>query len=388
MDASTAIKVLLIGFVLLLVYAYAGYSRLLAAAARMRKMPPRDTAYRPMVTIFVPAYNEERVIEAKIRNCLAQDYPPELIEILVCSDASTDRTEAIVREFGESRVRLLAYSERSGKTGLINKSVPGAGGEIVVLTDANTRFAPDAVSKLVSMYSSERIGAVAGQVKLHVPDTGWGVDREVTYREFEAGLKYHEGLFGTTVGAFGGLYSIRKALFKPLPANAYSNDDFLIPMRILADGRHVVFDKEAVSSEETGKDVAEEFRRRVRIGAGNFQSFFLLPKMLNPLRGMAFVCYFSHKVLRWFSPLMLLSIFVLNLMLVGTLVFDVMLGGQVLAYVLAGMGGLFSRRRRRIPVLTSLYHFVSINAAIVGGFFVYLKGIKSAAWTSTERGNG
>ena len=130
-------------------------------------------------------------------------------------------------------------------------------------------------------------------------------------------LKHIEGLFGSTIGAFGGFYSIRKKLFIPLPPNAYSNDDLIIPMKILTNNFKVLFDKEAISVEDTGKSVSEEFKRRVRIGAGNFQSFFMLHAMLNPFLGRKFFFYISHKVLRWYSPFFLVVILLTNILLFG-----------------------------------------------------------------------
>lgn len=370
----------------LLLYAYCGYSFLLVFVVKLLKRRHlRDYDFRPPVTIVVPAYNEEKVIRKKIENCLALDYPDDKLEILVCSDCSTDSTAAIVEEHFKESVRFLDYQERSGKTGILNKSIPKAKGEIVVLTDANTMLERHAILKLVSMYTSERVGAVLGEVNLVVPGGGRGVGREVTYRDFEANLKYHEGLLGAAIGAFGGLYSIRKDLYVKLPDNAYSNDDFLAPMNILMNGYRVLFDRESISTEDTGVSVAEEFGRRIRIGAGNFQSFFLLPGMLNPLRGIPFVLYLSHKVLRWFSPMILLAVFCSNLPLRDEFPFNMILWMQIAFYCVALFGAVSWCLRITVPVGSSVFHFVSMNVAVLLGFLRYLRGIRSAVWSSTER---
>ncbi|MBD3422663.1 MAG: glycosyltransferase [Chitinivibrionales bacterium] len=371
---------------LAVVYAYAGFPVLLKVISPSKsRAPQRNHAYKPPISILIPAYNEEKVIARKIDNCLALEYPRELLEIMVCSDCSDDRTVEIVQNNYGDGVSLFDYRERSGKTGVVNKSLPRAQGEIVVLTDANTMFEPDAVAKMISLYSSGNVGAVLGQVRLFTPGDSVGVDKEVAYRDFEADLKFREGLFGAAVGAFGGFYSIRKKLFTPLPPNAYSNDDLLIPARILSQGYRVVFDRAAISREETGKSVSEEFGRRVRIGAGNFQSFFLLLHLLNPLKGGAWFFYVSHKVLRWYSPFLLL------LMLISTVaalsipwfVYVLIAQGAFYAGALAGYGA--SRMGKSVPVIGSIYHFVSMNIAILFGFFRYLRGIKSAVWQSTQR---
>ncbi len=386
MTFSILYKILFFSFLFLLVYAYGLYPIVLKGIVRLSgEKYTRTDEYRPLVTILIPVYNEEKVIAKKIENCFTQDYPQELLEVLICSDCSSDRTAEIVKDNWRDGITFIDYRKRSGKTGVLNKSVPKARGDIVVLTDANTMIQPDGISKLVSLYTSEKVGAVLGQVKLVVPEEGLGLQKEVVYRDFEADLKYHEGLLGAAIGAFGGFYSIRKELFIPLPPNAYSNDDLIIPMKILSSGYQVLFDSEAVSTEDTGRSVEEEFGRRVRIGAGNFQSFFLLLSVLNPFKVKTFFLYMSHKVLRWFSPFILLTVLIANLLLWKEFPYNILCYLQAGFYFLAGIGYLFSRMRIAVPLISSVYHFVSMNVAILAGFFRYLRGIKSAVWESTER---
>ncbi len=278
------------------------------------------------------------------------------------------------------------YRERSGKTGMINKAIPNAKGDIVVMTDANTMFQPDTISKIVSGFTSEKIGAVLGQVNLFTPEEAQGLDKEVNYRAFEANIKNVEGHFGCSMGAFGGLYAIRKSAFTPLPANAYSNDDFLTPVKMMLNGYRVLFDKDAISLEETGLDVKEEFGRRIRIGAGNFQAFSFIPGMLNPFKLKRFFFYVSHKVIRWFSPFLLLLLFISNsLIACQSLFFTGTLIAQLAFYTLALLGWLFDRNGKTVPIIGSFYHFTAMNIALLLGFFRFAKGIKSATWNSTER---
>lgn len=386
MELSIFYKIIFFFSIFLLFYAYGGYLYLLRLITRLlRKKHIRTSDFKPKVSILIPVYNEEKVIRQKIENCLELDYPKEQLQIMVCSDCSNDKTAEIVSEYIDKGISFLSYNVRRGKTGVINASVPEAEGEIIVLTDANTMFNADAVSELISMYSSEEIGAVLGQVKLVVPEEGRGVKKEVQYREFEAFQKYAEGLLGATIGAFGGFYSIRKKVFTPLPSNAYSNDDLIIPMRILQSGYKVIFNREAISIEDTGQNVKEEFIRRVRIGAGNFQSFFLMPYLLNPFRGKIFFLYVSHKVLRWFSPMILLILLISNILLFKEYPYNIFCCMQAGFYGIAVIGALFSKMHITLPLISSIYHFVSMNVAVFFGFFRYLRGIKSAVWESTER---
>lgn len=354
----------------------------------LKKEIKRDLSYEPYISLFIPAYNEERVIAKKIENVLSLDYPTDKLEILICSDCSADRTGEIVNEYVAKypQITFNDYRERSGKTGMINKAIPHAKGEIMVMTDANTMYENDALRKIVSSFSSDDIAAVLGEVQLFVPEEGTGLEKEVSYRAFEARIKYVEGLFGAGMGAFGGFYAFRKERFVPLPANAYSNDDFLIPARFVAQGYKVGFDNEAISHEETGVTVNEEFGRRVRIGAGNFQSFSFLLPMLNPFRFSRFYFYVSHKVIRWFSPFILLVLLMASMALSCTgVIYAGILYAQLVGYTLATLGWILDKAKIRVPVVHSLYHFMAMNVAIFLGFFRFAKGIKSATWNSTER---
>ncbi len=354
----------------------------------MKKDIKRDLQFEPKISLFIPAYNEEKVIAKKIENVLSLDYPAEKLEILICSDCSSDNTGKIVEKYVSKypQITFNNYRERSGKTGMINKAIPHAKGEIMVMTDANTMYKNNSLRKIVSSFSSDNIAAVLGEVQLFVPKKGTGVEKEVNYRAFEAKIKYIEGLFGAGMGAFGGFYAFRKKNFIPLPANAYSNDDFLIPARFVAQGYKVCFDNEAISHEETGISVDEEFSRRVRIGAGNYQSFSFLLPMLNPFKFSRFYFYTSHKVIRWFSPFLLLAILISSIVLSGShLLYSTILYVQLLVYSLAAIGWILNKHNTHLPVVQPLYHFTSMNIALFIGFFRFIKGIKSATWDSTER---
>lgn len=354
----------------------------------LKKEIKRDLDYEPHISLFIPAYNEELVIAKKIENVVSLDYPKDKLEILICSDCSDDRTGEIVNSYLEKypQITFNDYRERSGKTGMINKAIPNAKGEIMVMTDANTMYEHDALRKIVSSFSSDDISAVLGEVQLFVPEEGTGLEKEVNYRAFEAKIKYIEGLFGAGMGAFGGFYAFRKRDFVPLPDNAYSNDDFLIPARMVAQGKKVTFDNEAISHEETGTTVDEEFGRRVRIGAGNYQSFSFLLPMLNPFRFSRFYFYVSHKVIRWFSPFILLTMLFTSMALsCSSLIYSVILSAQLFGYSLAVLGWLLDKQKIRVPIVHSIYHFTAMNVGLFLGFFRFAKGIKSATWNSTER---
>lgn len=362
-------------------YSYAVYPVLLALLARaFGRKNLREGALLPKVAVVVPVFNEEEVIGAKVENILALDYPADLLSIWIGSDCSTDATHDIVRGLASPRVHLWVAPKRGGKTEVLNHLVPGINADVVLFTDANTMHKSDSLRNMVRSYADPRVGGVAGLIRHRSSNPELG---EVMYRSFECGQKYHESLLHSTISAFGGFYSIRKSLFKPLPFNAYSNDDVLIPMNIIRGNYRVVFDPEAISEEDMTDDIGHEFSRRIRIGAGNFQAFFWLKDFLNPLRGWPWFCYFSHKVTRWFSPFLLLAVWASAGALWitgGPLAYSIFLFAGI-AFFAIGMSFLIFP----LGITRPMFYFLSMNAALGLGFFRFCAGIKSAAWTRTER---
>lgn len=390
--SSTAlciIQIIAVSTLVLLVWSFFLFPKVMGALAKILKRKiEKDSSYEPSITLFIPAYNEEIVIGKKIENALSIDYPQEKLEIMICSDCSSDATNEIVQSYAikEKRITFFDFEERSGKTGMINKALPKAKGEIVILTDANTMFEKDAFSVITQSFYSKKVGAVLGQVQLYVPDEKEGLEKEVSYRAFETDVKYVEGLWGASMGAFGGFYAIRKSLFTPLPFNAYSNDDFLIPTKILSNGYRVHLEKQALSKEETGVTINEEFSRRIRIGAGNFQSFCLMPSLLNPLHPIRFIYYISHKVTRWFSPFLLLLLFASSgISASSSTLLLILFYAQTAFYAVAAVGWLLNRIGKPVKIMQSVFHFTAMNIALLLGFFRFSRGIKSATWSSIER---
>ena len=379
-----ALQVLFWGCIALVVYSYLVYPVLLPVAARLFGRPVRtDESHYPSIAVIVPVYNEEKIIRAKLENILALDYPAERREIWIGSDCSIDATHEIVNRFAGDRIHLWVAPRRGGKTEVLNHMVPLVKADVLVFTDANTMHRPESLRKMVRSFADEKVGGVAGRIK-HQSKT---VElEEMLYRSFESNQKIHEARLHSCISAFGGFYSIRAALFKPLRHNAYSNDDVLIPMNVIRQNYRIVFEPEAVSEEDMTESIAHEFTRRIRIGAGNFQAFFWLLDFLNPRYGWPWFCYVSHKALRWFSPLLLGTAFLCGIALeillpsIGYAAFS--LGCAAIAII--GASFLVVRLR----VLRPVFYFLSMNTALALGFFRFCAGIRSAAWSRTERDAG
>lgn len=364
------------------VYSYTVYPLLLFVFVKLFGKPIRqDGAYLPSVGVLVPAHNEEQVIKKKIDNILAINYPPEKLSVWVGSDCSTDATEAIVKGENNPRVHLWCAPTRGGKTGIVNRLAPLVDAEVIMFTDANTMHRPDCLLSIVRNFADERVGGVAG----HIEHAQKGDDEmgEGMYRNFEARQKYYEGVLHSTISAFGGFYAIRKSAFRPIPANAYSNDDVLIPMNVIRQGLRIVYERDAVSEEDMTGNVKSEFDRRVRIGAGNFQAFSWLLDFFNPLRGWPAFCLISHKFTRWFSPVFILLAAVSSSVLFFT-------NNNELYKMIFATGTIITMvgiLHKIIPLRIShhVFYFLSMNVALLLGLHRFLIGIKSAAWSRTER---
>lgn len=373
---------------LLLLHTYFLYPALLVVLDRLprsRAGAPgaerREGSALPRVSLVVAAYNEEACIAGKLHNSLSLDYPAERFEVVIGSDGSTDATDALVRACTDPRVRLSG-APRAGKTSVLNRCIPSASGDIIVLSDANTVIAPDAIQKLVRHFEDPEVGAVCGKLRLYNPTKA--DYEESAYWSYESAIKQYEGRRGAVMGANGGLYAIRRKLFTALPPSTIV-DDFVIPMRILSQGYRVVYESEAVAHEETTEDYGREFGRRARIAAGNFQSLRLVPSLLNPAAGFPAFAFWSHKVLRWCAPALMALAFVSNLFLASGPFYLLCLATQSAFYALAFLGkhNVLKGALRRVASVA--YYFVTMNAAIVVGFWRFVRNSQRAAWERTAR---
>ncbi|MGC4115364.1 MAG: glycosyltransferase family 2 protein [Myxococcales bacterium] len=343
----------------------------------------RGEAYTPKVTLIVPAHDEAEVIAAKLENSLSFDYPEGLLEVVVGSDGSTDGTDEFVTACPDPRVKLSA-APRGGKVSVLNRCIPAASGEIVVLTDANTMIDKRALRALVRRFLDPEVGAVVGRLKLY--NRRRREYEESLYWSYETLLKHWEGSHGAVMGANGGLYAIRRALFERLPEDTVV-DDFVLPVGLLERGYQVVYEPEAVAYEETTEDYAKEFDRRARISAGNFQALQRHAGLLLPWRApFPAYAFFSHKVLRWLAPFLMALALVSNVLLAPRHpLYGALLLGQLSFYALAllGMSDRLTGKLRRAA--SAARYLVSMNAALAVGFWRWLRHAQGATWERTAR---
>src|ERR1700733_13288400 len=271
----------------ILFYTYLVYPPLIWCLSRLfgRKAIAHeiDDNNAPSVSLLIAAHNEEAVIEQRLNNALALDYPHDRLEIVVPSDGSSDRTTSIVRGYADRGVHLIDFADRRGKAAALSRAIAQLQSEIVVMSDANTELDALAIRQLVRWFDDPAVGVVCGRLVLVDPLSGHNTDS--IYWKFETMLKRSEARLSALLGANGAIYAIGRCLFEP-PPDGTLVDDFAIPL--LAKLRHgcsIIYDADAIAREETAMDVREEFRRRMRIGTGNFQNVALLWPLLNPRRG-------------------------------------------------------------------------------------------------------
>lgn len=369
-----------------ILYSYVFYPLLLLVLSKLYSRPsPRGVSAWPKVSIVIAAYNEEKVIAKRIENCLALDYPPGHLQIVIASDGSDDGTAAIVSRYADQGVTFLNYQQRRGKVNVLNETVPRVQHAIVVFSDANTVFEKDAVKQLARHFQNPRIGCVCGRLKFVNAQGSRTADLEGVYWRYETFLKTVEGSRGALLGANGAIFAIRKELFFHCPPDTIV-EDFVLPMKILEKRYQVIYEPQALALEEAAKHIIQEKQRRVRIGAGDFQALFMLLGMLDPRRGFPALAFWSHKVIRWFVPFFLILAFAANLPLVDTHpVYRVTMILQCLFYLSACVGQVLSWVGRQSRIFSLCYYFVSMNLALLLGFFNFLGRAQKVTWARTER---
>jgi cellulose synthase/poly-beta-1,6-N-acetylglucosamine synthase-like glycosyltransferase len=359
-------------------YVYAGYPLLLMALRRFARRPIARRPITPTVTVLVAAYNEADVIEAKIRNTLALDYPPECLDLAIACDGPTDGTTEIAQRtasaLGRGRVQVFAYPTNRGKLHVLNDTVPHLKGEIVALSDAASMLVPDAIRQLVENFADPAVGAASGLYRVVRGDDAALGRQEDLYWKYETYLKEAEGDIASILGCHGSLYAVRRALY-PYPRPGTINDDYVIPMRILQRGHRVVYDPRAVAYEEAHEMAG--FSRRVRIMTGNFQQLREMKALVRPLQAAPLFFFLSHKAGRLAVPVAMLAMLVANAFLLDEPLYRGLLALQLAFYALVLLGALV---RLRPKVLRLPYYFCMINAAAFLGMYHALRGGRTLAW--------
>jgi cellulose synthase/poly-beta-1,6-N-acetylglucosamine synthase-like glycosyltransferase len=343
---------------------------------RDRRRIPRDPVDLPAVSFIIPAYNEERHLPAKLENLAELDYPKELLEILFVSDGAIDRTNGILTAAEGGNVRVIYLPTRGGKASAVNQAVEQACHRLLVLSDAATLFAPDAIRKLVRHFADSQVGVVCGALQFH--GSVESRQTEGVYWRYEGMLRLMESRLGVTLTASGAIYAIRRECFVPLSANTLV-EDLVVLMNARKQGYRVLYDPEARATDFAPTTVGGEFTRRVRIATGSFRALGqLLRGPLDPLTGFAF---FSHKLLRWILPLLLIGMLLASALLSEhQMVYRAMFVAQGIFYLWGLVGYLFRRQVGGIRYALIPYYLLAIHLAFLVGLVRVLSRRGDVGW--------
>jgi len=366
-----------------LVYVYAGYPLLLAALSPFFRRVRSEPSYTPFLSILVAAYNEERGIKKKLEQTLALDYPPDRMEIIVLSDGSSDRTDAIVESFDDSRVRLLRVTGRKGKTNAQNEGVKVARGEVLIFSDATTVYHPQALRYLASNYENPLVGAASGRYQYFDREgnspTGLGT---LAFWNYENFIKAIQSRIHTISGCCGCIYSLRRKAYTPLAPEVIS--DLVQPLHIIRQGYRAVFEDRALAYEETTQSTSQEFSMRVRVVTRGIRGLLSVPDLLMPWKwGWVSFQLWSHKILRWLVPFFLLTLLVSNVFVWQIPFYRLPLLGQTSFYSIALVSLLVPVQRWWKPLGIPLY-FCTLNAAAFLSIIEVFRGKKYVVWETVR----
>ena len=369
------------------VYHYVGYIAVLWILAHLRPRPIPRGDDRPKVSLIIAAHNEESVLAEKIHNSLALDYPD--LEVLIVEDGSVDGTAEVARQYADRGVILLSFPNRLGKANAIAKGVDQASGEILVFSDANAMYRPDAIRQLVStLTGSDAIGLVSGAKTIQKQATTSTVgEGEGLYWRYEDRIKRLESAVASTTAVVGEMIAMRKAHFAGFPADLI-NDDAYLAMYALNQGRCVVYEPKAVCSEAPSSGIADDAKRRVRMTAGRYQIFFTYG-MLPWKRPLELFMTVSHKLLRLILGAFIVTGLATNVIAVllpgSSALMTVLLGLQIAFYGLAAIGARLETMNIRFQPARLAWYVTSGHVSSLLGFFRYRRGLQTALWEKPVR---
>jgi biofilm PGA synthesis N-glycosyltransferase PgaC len=389
----TAFKIIFWVSLFIIAYSYIGYAILLFMLVRIKSLFAKpsvyeNNTYEPLVTLVVAAYNEEDFIQTKMDNTLQLDYPEEKLEVIFITDGSTDATPDIIRR--NRRFRLLHEAGRKGKVAAMNRAIDHVSSPIVVFCDANTLLNKECIRHLVRHYQHEKVGAVAGEKKIHVTEEGKAAAAgEGLYWKYESFLKKLDAELYSVVGAAGELFSVRTTLFEKAAEDTII-EDFVQSLKVCLKGYVVQYEPKAYAVETGSVSMREEQKRKVRICAGAFQAMGILKELFNifkrPLLSFQFI---SHRILRWtICPLCIFTLLISNMFLVlldQGLFYFVFLFLQLVFYSLALVGWINASRNIKIKILYIPYYFLFMNISVFLGFARFVGKKQSVLWEKAAR---
>lgn len=383
---------------LLVFYTYLGYGMLLWLLVQLKRIV-RGRAERPLllpgdeqlpeITFMVCAYNEQDVVDMKMRNIQELDYPKEKLHVMWVTDGSTDETNDRLGRF--PGVEVVFSAARKGKTAALNHGLSVVKSEITVMTDANTLVNKGALKEIVRLMQDPKVGCVAGEKRVMARNNAQGAaEGEGLYWKYESTLKRWDYELYSAMGAAGELNAIRTSLYEPMAETALL-DDFVISMCIVDKGYKIAYTSDAYAMEYGSADLHEESKRKRRIAAGGLQSCWWLRKMMNPFRKPVVAFQFvGHRVLRWsitpFALMVLIPINVALVMLKAGNIYTIAWIAQILFYLAAFAGWWLDKRGMKNKLLYVAYYFLFMNLNVFLGIPYLISHRGGGTWEKAKRG--
>ncbi|HSH50816.1 MAG TPA: glycosyltransferase [Bacteroidales bacterium] len=379
---------------LIIVYSYFGYPVLLLIINYLIKIfqsksIKNESTELPEVTVFIAAYNESNFVDQKVRNTFSLDYPQEKLHQIWVTDGSDDDTVKKLKKYTPD-INIYHQAERKGKTGAINRGMQFVETPIVIFSDANSILNKEAIKNIVATLSDPKVGCVAGEKRIETKDKNSAVNAgEGIYWKYESLIKTCESNINSSIGAAGELFAIRTELFTPIKKDTIL-DDFTISMQIAEKGYRIAYAPNAFATEDASINIQEEFKRKIRIAYGGFQTLFRQISLLNIFKHPLLTFqYFSHKVLRWLIiPFALFLVFIINFILLfsnSNAIYIYLFLIQAVLYFLALLGIILQNRNIKFQWIFAPYYLIVMNYSIILGFIRFLKKGQSINWERAKR---
>ncbi|HNF35798.1 MAG TPA: glycosyltransferase family 2 protein [Anaerolineales bacterium] len=382
----------------LLLYIYVGYPLIIVVLSKYRRQPIVKTGTLPTATIVIPAHNEEAVINQKLDNILSLDYPRELLQIIVCDDASDDRTAEIIRTYASKGIQL-SEGARAGKVGALNRALGLATGQIYVITDADTILNQNSLRELLVNFSDEKVGCVVAQTRMMSSNEQETSESGGLYWRYEALIRQKESDLHSTVAATGHLMALRHEIMQPIPSNVIL-DDFYLAMMTISQGYRVISEPKSVVWERPTNTMGDDINRRRRLTAGRYQMVFMSREYLPKLSSLLRFQVISHKFLRLAIPHLMILALLTNILLVAllpalslsplanaTLIALAILQG--IFYGLALLGAVLSntplKKSKVFKIFMLPYFLCATNFASIAGLLWYFSGQHTVLWQQAKR---
>lgn len=374
----------------LIFWSYLGYPVLLMLLDKKVGNAPALPKDLPNIDVIFAAFNEESVIEEKIRSIYHSDYPTEKLHVHIGSDASTDSTDDIVVKLSSvyPNLHLHRMPGRTGKSGIINHLVSITSSPYILASDANIFFQKGMIASMLGNIMRDRVQLVGGNIVYRETSRDGIAKEEDLYLSFENKIKRRESnIWGFALGVEGGCYMIQRDAFHEIPPLTFM-EDFFITMSVIRDKGQVYFDSEALCTEDVSVDKHEEFKRKVRISLGNYQNLNRFADLLVRHSWSLGFAFFSHKVIRWITPILLIISILSSLTLTiftEHWIYETALAAHGFMLLLFLLDTLLPKFSERSSLLRFVGHFYLMNFALLKGLLIYLQGVESNVWQPTKR---